>query len=194
MAATILKVFYKKQKPKFIRYRKYDNFNNDLSREKLNNELLNVDLNNAELSEFTETFMSLLEKHAPKNRNIYQQIMLTLSQSLRKAVMLRSKFRNSFLKEQTEESKSLYNKQRNICVSLLRKTKRNYYAQLDKKIVTDNRKFWKAVSPLFPEKAFHKESIMLKEHGKTITDHKKIAKTFNNFFSNIVKGLNIDSD
>ena len=194
MAATILKVFYKKQKPKFIRYRKYDNFNNDLSREKLNNELLNVDLSNVELSEFTETFMSLLEKHAPKNRNIYQQIMLTLSQSLRKAVMLRSKFRNSFLKEQIEESKSLYNKQRNICVSLLRKTKRNYYAQLDKKIVTDNRKFWKAVSSLFPEKAFHKESIMLKEHGKTITDHKKIAKTFNNFFSNIVKSLNIDSD
>ena len=69
--------------------------------------------------------------------------MLTLSQSLRKAVMLRSKFRNSFLKEQTEESKSLYNKQRNICVSLLRKTKRNYYAQLDNKIITDSRIFWR---------------------------------------------------
>ena len=87
--------------------------------------------------------------------------------------MLRSKFRNRFLKEKTEKSKSLYNKQRNICVSLLRKTKRNYYAQLDNKIVTDNRKFWKGVSPLFSEKAFHKESIILKEHGKTIIDNKK---------------------
>ena len=79
-------------------------------------------------------------------------------------------------------------------MSLLRKTKRNYYAQLDNKIVTDNRKFWKALSPLFSEKAFHKESIVLKEHCKAITDNKKIAETFNNFFSNIVKNLNIDSD
>ena len=41
-------------------------------------------------------------------------------------------------------------------MSLLRKTKRNYYVQLDNKVVTDNRKFWKAVSPLFSGKAFHK--------------------------------------
>ena len=33
---------------------------------------------------------------------------------------VRSKLRNRFLKEKTEESKSHYNKQRNICVSLLR--------------------------------------------------------------------------
>ena len=31
-----------------------------------------------ELSEFTEIFMSLLDKHVPKNKNIFEQIMLTL--------------------------------------------------------------------------------------------------------------------
>ena len=82
MVVTVLKVFYKKQKPKIIQYRKYDNFNNDLFQEELNNELLNVDLNNAEWSEFTETFMSLLDKHAPKNKNIYEQIMLNLWQKV----------------------------------------------------------------------------------------------------------------
>ena len=73
----------------------------------------------------------------------------------------------------------------------MRKTKRNYYAQLDNKIVTDNKIFWKAVSLLFSEKAFRKESIILKENGKAITDNKKIAETFNNFFSN---NVNIDSE
>ena len=121
MVVTVLKVFYKKQKPKISQYRKYDNFNNDLFREELNNELLNVDLNNAELSEFTETFMSLIDKHAPKNqRYIRANNPNFMTKSLRKAFMLRSKFIN----EKTEESKSLYNKQRNICVSLLRKTKK----------------------------------------------------------------------
>ena len=94
-----------------------------------------------------------------------------MKKSLRKAIILRSKLRNGFLKEKTDESKSLHNKQRNICVSLLCKTKRNYYAQLD-----------------------NKTAIILKEHAKTITDNKKISETFNNFFSNIVKNLNIDSD
>ena len=126
---------------------------------------MNVDDNNAELSEFTETFMSLLvyltsmlqlkQKYIPVNNS------KSMTKRLRKAIMLRSKFRNSFLKEKTEESKSLYNKQRNICVILLHKTKRNYYTQLDNKIVTDNRKFWKVVSPLFSEKAFLKESITI---------------------------------
>ena len=34
----------------------------------------------------------------------------------------------------------------------------------------------------------------MKELGKAITDDKKIAETFNNFFSNIVKNVNIDSE
>ena len=96
-----------------------------------------------------------------------------MAKSLRNAIILTSKFRNRFLKEKAEESKSFYNKQRSISESLLGKTKRNYYAQLDNKTVNDNRKFWKAVSPLFSEKTFHKESIILKEHGKTITNNKK---------------------
>ena len=36
MVVTVLKVFYKKQKPKLIQYRKCDNFNKDLFREELN--------------------------------------------------------------------------------------------------------------------------------------------------------------
>ena len=32
---------------------------------------MNVDLNNAELLEFTETFVSLLGKHAPKKTKIH---------------------------------------------------------------------------------------------------------------------------
>ena len=95
MVGTVLKVFYKKQKPKIIQYRKYNNFNSDLFREELNNELLNVDLNNAELSEFTETFMSVLDKHAPKKQKYIRANNANfMTKILRKTIMLRSKFRN----------------------------------------------------------------------------------------------------
>ena len=75
--------------------------------------------------------------------------------------MHRSRLRNKFLRERTNESKITYNKKRNICVSLLRKTKRDYFANLDTKIMKDNRKFWKTVNPLFSEKSYSKESISL---------------------------------
>ena len=81
MVVAVLKVFYKKQKQKIIQHRNYDNFNNDLL---LNNKLMNVDLNNAELLEFTETFVSLLGKHAPKKtKNTYEQIILTFCKNIK---------------------------------------------------------------------------------------------------------------
>ena len=77
-------------------------------------------------------------------------------------------------------------------MSLLRKTKRSYYAQLDNIIVADNRKFWKAASPLFSKEVFHKESIILKEHGKTITDNKKLLKHLTISLLKLSKKLTVD--
>ena len=67
--------------------------------------------------------------------------------------MKRSKLPNKYLRERTNQAKSLYNKKRNPCVSILRKNKRDYLGNLNNKIITDNRTFWKTISPLFSEKA-----------------------------------------
>ena len=67
--------------------------------------------------------------------------------------MKRSKLPNKYLRERTNQAKSLYNKKRNPCVSILLKNKRDYLGNFNNKIITDNRTFWKTISPLFPEKA-----------------------------------------
>ena len=105
--------------------------------------------------------------------------------------MHRSRLRNKFLTERTNESKIAYIKQRKICVSLLRKTKRDYFTNLDAKIMKDNRKFWKTVNPLFSEKSYSKESISLINKDGLITKNEDLAKTFNIFFSSIIKKLGI---
>ena len=69
MVITVIKVFYKKQKPKIIQCRSYENFYDQVFQRELNCELLKIDLNNANLSEFTEIFLSILDKHAPKKQN-----------------------------------------------------------------------------------------------------------------------------
>ena len=117
-----------------------------------------------------------------------------MTKSLRKEIILRSRIRNKFLKTKTEESEQLYNKQRNLCATLLRKTKRNYFAQLDNRILKDNRKFWKKVNPLFSEKAYQKESITIisKDTEETIIKNEELAETFNSFFNSMVDNLKIE--
>ena len=73
-----------------------------------------------------------------------------MTKELSKAVMNRSKLRNKFLKTRNEESRRRFKRQRNLCVSLLRKTKRRFSGKIDH-IVSNNRKFWKTIGPLFLE-------------------------------------------
>ena len=61
--------------------------------------------------------------------------------------MKRSRLRNSFLVNRTEEHKIIYNRQRNYCVFLLQKSKTGYHENLNIKNVTDNKLFWKSVKP-----------------------------------------------
>ena len=56
--------------------------------------------------------------------------------------------------------KAKYNKQRNICVSLTRKAKRNYYESLDLNKTCDNKKFCATVKPLFSNKIKSAKNIV----------------------------------
>ena len=58
-----------------------------------------------------------------------------MNKNLSKAIMLRTKLWNIFLKNRTEENKNRYTKQRNLCVTLLRKSKREYFNNLNEKNV-----------------------------------------------------------
>ena len=54
-----------------------------------------------------------------------------------------------YLKVRSNENRIRLQKQKNICVSLLRKAKRKHYEDLSIVDFTDNKKFWKRVKPLF---------------------------------------------
>ena len=86
-----------------------------------------------------------------------------------------------------------YNKQRNLGVSITRKAKRSYYENLDLKDITDSKKFWATVKPLFSNKIKSTEYITLEENGKIITNDKELARIFNKFFVNIVANLGINT-
>ena len=56
--------------------------------------------------------------------------------------MKRTRPRIKFLKNRIDYNKREFSKQKNYCVSLVRKFKKLYYSNLDEKKVTDNKTFW----------------------------------------------------
>ena len=102
--------------------------------------------------------------------------------------MVKSKLRKKFLKSRSESDKKAFNKQRNKCVSLLRKTKKAYYSNLNVKDVVDNKKFWKTIKSFFSDKSNNFENISLIENGNLLTDDFEIVETFN-FSQNLVPNL-----
>ena len=105
--------------------------------------------------------------------------------------MERTRLRNIFLKNRSDENKINYNKQKNLCVTLLRKSKREYYQNLSVENVCDNKKFWKVVKPLLSNQIMSSEKIALVEGTKILKNDKETAKVLNNLFSTIIQNLKI---
>ena len=82
-------------------------------------------------------------------------------------------------------------KQRNYVVSLLRKAKTQYYSNLDKENVTDNKAFIQTVKPFLSDKIMSKEKITLIKENESISNDENTAQVLNTFFSNIVGSVNI---
>ena len=74
---------------------------------------------------------------------------------------------------------------------MLRQAKFDYYKTLDIKCLTDNRKFWKTVKPLFSDKIQASSKITLLENEVLVTDDKEVAEIFNEYFVNITDSLGI---
>ena len=73
-------------------------------------------------------------------------------------------------------------------------TKKDHYANLNKKDVPDNKQFWRRVKPLLSDKVKSSEKITLVEGEEIINEDGENAEIFNTFFSNAVKNLKTPED
>ena len=195
MNLTVLKMFFMKQQHETIFYRNCKKFDNLKFKEALNRELMKHGLNNIDYENFHEIVLSILNAHAPlKKKHVRANHASFMTKEIRKAVMKRAKLIKVYLKKRTEATKAAYNYQRNICISLLRISKRFYLENLNLKLVRDNKKVWKNAAPLFSNKINSKEKITLTENENIISNDIKRAEIFHEFFINVVKCLNISQN
>ena len=79
----------------------------------------------------------------------------------------------------------------NFCLSLLRKEKREYFANLNEKDITDDRTFWHIVKPFLSDKIKSRENITLVNNENITSKEVGVTNTRNSFFSTIIKNLKI---
>ena len=114
LVVTVLSSTSPKSPPKIITCRSYKNSLNNLFRDDLNSLLSkeHMTLDFTSLASFTKIFIDILNKHAPiKKKHIRANHASFVTIALQKAIMLRSRLRNIFLKEKSLEFKKAYNKQ-----------------------------------------------------------------------------------
>ena len=125
---------------------------------------------------------------------------------LRHERVKRLRLRNKLSNTKSDIDTKAYNKQRNLCVSLIRNEKENFFSNINASDITDNKTFLKTVKPFFTDKIKTKSKIKLIEKKvvsqegqeeivseKIITEDQAIAEVFNKFFINIVPMIMISS-
>ena len=191
MIVTILKTYFQKKEPKIIQYRDYKNFSEVEYREFL----VNLGSDHDQCSSY-DVFLRkckiALDSRTPlKYKYLRSNHSPFMNKDISKATMDCTRLRHKFLRSRSIEDRKAYNKQRNYCVSLIRKIKKDYNNNLDYKKIIDNKSFWKYVKPLFMEKNVRSNKITSVEDNSTLENNDKIAETFNNFFTSAVSNLNI---
>ena len=193
LTVTVLKTSFRKRPPKLIKYRNYKQYSHFNFQNEFTLLLTGIDLNHISNDDYVSLFMEVLNRHAPlKQRYVRANDQPFVTKELRKEHMKRSRLKNIYLRNKTDASAKIYKRQRNKCVSLLKKAKKSFFGNLNPSAICDNKNFWKTVKPLFSEQAVSTDNLTLIENNVMVNDDTQIAEIFNDNFSNAVKNLNIE--
>ena len=138
-----MKLFYKKQKPTINTYRSYKIFSNEvfifdvqkrISQAASENSDFEFDLFKAVLNEAIQKYASIKQRYVRANQAPF------INETIDKEIMKRSRLRNKFLKTKSDIDRKAYNKQRDLCVSLIRREKKNFFDNISIRDITDNKK------------------------------------------------------
>ena len=111
--------------PKIVKYRNYKHYSQINFRNELNHYLSRINLFHISNDDYVSLVMEVFNRHAPlKQKYVRANDSPFVTKNLRKEHMKRSRLRNKYLKEKTENNAIAYKRQRNKCVSLLKQAKK----------------------------------------------------------------------
>ena len=106
--------------------------------------------------------------------------------------MARTRLLNRLRKFNCPENQMAYNRQRNCWVKLLKRSKKDFFNNLNGWKVRDDKQFWKTIKSNFTDKILEGEKTILVENDKVITAKTDLARIFKDHFENTVESLHIE--
>ena len=176
LTTTILRKSTTRGNPKNILYRDYKIFDQKKFEEQLCSQLASI--MTVDYSQFHEIFLKTPDALA----------------RIKKKILRFNYNPNKYNENKTGENWDSYKKQRTFCVSLLRKTKKDYFNDLNIKNITYNKTFWKTIKAYFSNKGLNSSSLILSERNKIVTNDQDIGNIMNNYFTGITYHLNLKPD
>ena len=110
---TVLNEKHEQMPPLIIQYRDYQNIDYAIFNNNLRKQTENLNFSELDFATLREIFIEILDKFAPlQKKYIRANHSKFVTKELSRAIMLRSKLRNQFLKTKSQESKMKFKKQR----------------------------------------------------------------------------------
>ena len=103
--------------------------------------------------------------------------------------MTRTSLLNKYREDNSARNLFADKRQRNLCIKLLRKSKKDFYNSLNVKRTTDKRKFWQPIKPNFNDKTPRDQRITLVDGDNVVTEEKDVAKKYKDRFEKIMEIL-----
>lgn len=134
-------------------------------------------------------FRNIIDKHAPiKIKLVRGNEAPFMNKKLRKAIYTRSRLKNNFNKNRTDENTAKYKKQRNKCVSMRRQAIKEHFNSVMEGGIIQNKKFWSTVKPFLTNKSGKSSNeIMIVHDDIIVTDENELAEIFNEEYIHIVE-------
>ena len=137
LITTFMKSYLSILKPKINHYRNFKRFDE----QKFIDDIKNADFSfetddpNENYSALTNTFSLIVEMHAPlKKKMVRGNHAPFITKDLRKAIYTRSRLKIKYIKNPSKVNQKLYKRQRNKCVSIRKKSMKQYFSNITSKV------------------------------------------------------------
>ena len=191
LIVSILRTSFQKLIHKFVIYRNQKNFHESNFLRDLDSRLTQGELyKNCEdpYTKLSEIFSEVLNYRVPlKQKSVRGNHASFMTRELSKAIMTKSKVKNSYVRWPSRENCIAYKKAKNKCNSLTREAKRKFFKEATKSGVMSNKTFWKTVKPFLTNKGYMtNDGISIEKDGDIVRDEKVLVELFNENYINIV--------
>ena len=113
-----------------------------------------------------------------------------ITSGIKKSIQLKNKYYKKYVKSKSNYWFKLYKFYLNSIKRLTFASKRNYYKKYFEQNINNCKMIWNGINEVLKNhKKSANEEIFLNEDGMVITDQKRVANSFNHFYTNVADNL-----